>query len=85
MLVITGATTGQSCLISHVGAEWSEHFFVWEFIMIFVISDIVTGRNTDRLVVVRGWMIGGGGRRVSRTTNLAFFAVQMLSEVVGSV
>ena len=51
--------------------------------MILVISDTVTERKTDRLAVVRGWMVAG--RRESRTTNLAYFAVRMLSEVVGSV
>ena len=32
--------------------------------MIFIISDTVTGRNTDRLTVVRGWMIAGSAERV---------------------
>ena len=32
--------------------------------MIFMISDVVTGRNTDRLVVVRGWMTAEAAKRV---------------------
>ena len=32
--------------------------------MIVVISDTMTGRNTDRLAVVRGWVIAGGAERV---------------------
>ena len=50
-----------------------------EVIMIFVISDTVTGRNTDRLAVVHDWMIAGGAQRESN------FAVKMLREVVSSV
>ena len=57
-----------------------------EFIMIFIISNTVTGRNTDRLAVVRGWTKAeGGGRRESRTTNLAYFAVKMFNKVIGSL